>query len=179
MRKLPLIILLVLGAGSAYADDGPFYLGAGITRNSIKDVASINSDLDATSWTALVGFRPINLFAVEANYIDLGSQSSTYLDVSTHLQYKAFGAFAVGFAPLPLPYLDVFGKVGLARWNSSGSSSAPSSLFSLSDNGTEFAWGVGAQVHFGMFGARLEYESFNIHNTDGANVVALEAILLL
>jgi len=34
-------------------------------------------------------------------------------------------------------------------------------------------------VHAGKIGARLEYESFNIHNTDGANVVALEAILLL
>jgi len=180
MRKLALLIVLALGASGAYADEGLFYLGAGITRNSIKDVASINSDLNATSWTALVGVRPINLFAVEADYIDLGSQTTSYVDVSTHLEYKAFGAFAVGFVPLPVPFLDVFGKVGLARWNSSGSSNAPqSSLFSLSDNGTEFAWGVGAQVHAGKIGARLEYESFNIHNTDGANVVALEAILLL
>lgn len=180
MRRPPLTIVLALGASCAYADEGLFYLGAGITRNSIKDVASINSDLNATSWKALAGVRPINLLAVEADYIDLGSQTTTYVDVSTHLEYKAFGAFAVGFVPLPVPFLDVFGKVGLARWNSSGSSNGPpSNLFSLSDNGTEFAWGVGAQVHAGKIGARLEYESFNIHNTDGANVVSLEAILLL
>ena len=180
MRRLPLTIVLALGASCAYADEGLFYLGAGITRNSIKDVAAISSDLNATSWKALAGVRPVSFFAVEADYIDLGSQTTNYVDVSTHLEYKAFGAFAVGFVPLPVPFLDVFGKVGLARWNSSGSSNAPSSsLFSLSDDGTEFAWGVGAQVHAGKIGARLEYESFNIHNTDGANVVSLEAILLL
>jgi hypothetical protein len=28
--------------------------------------------------------------------------------------------------------------------------------------GTDFAWGVGVQAHITMFGARLEYENFNI-----------------
>ena len=31
----------------------------------------------------------------------------------------------------------------------------PSGFFSLSQNGTEFAWGIGAQAHFGMFGGRF------------------------
>jgi hypothetical protein len=180
MRRLLLTLALLLGAGAVQADNGLFYVGAGVVRDKLSDVAATNSDFDATSWKVLAGFRPISLFAVEADYIDLGSQTSNVLDVSTHLQYKAFGAYAVGFAPIPVPYLDVFGKLGLQRWSSSGSSTSPSSaLFSLSDNGTEFAWGVGAQLHVGNIGGRLEYEGFHIPNTSGANVVSLSVILSL
>jgi hypothetical protein len=32
-------------------------------------------------------------------------------------------------------------------------------------------------VHFGNLGARLEYENFRIPNTNGANIVSLEAYL--
>ena len=53
------------------------------------------------------------------------------------------------------------------------------SFFSLSDNGTQFAWGAGGQVHFGNLGARLEYENFSIRNTSGANLVSLGVFLNL
>jgi hypothetical protein len=179
-RLLPATILL-LAATAAHADPDLFYLGAGITRNKVSDITAINSDLSTTSWKVLAGFRPISPFAVEANYIDLGSETSQYVNVNTHVEYKAFAAYAVGFLPLPVPFLDVFGKAGLARWDSGGSSNASpgGSLFSLSDNGTEFAWGVGAQAHVGNIGGRLEYESFHIANTNGANVVSLSVILSL
>ena len=181
MRRLMFLAALALGATAARADNGMFYVGAGIARNKISDITVTNSDLNATSWKAFAGVRPLNAFAVEADYIDLGSQTTQFVDVNTHVQYKAFAGYAVGFLPLPVPILDVFGKVGLARWQQSGSSNASpgSQLFSLSDNGTEFAWGVGAQAHFGMVGGRLEYEAFNIHNTNGANVVSLSVFLNL
>jgi OmpA-like transmembrane domain len=181
MRRL-IGIVLALGAGVAQADDnGLLYIGAGIARDNLKDIAATNADLNATDWKVMAGFRPISLFAVEADYIDLGSQTLNSAVASTHLQYKAFAGYAVGFAPIPVPYLDVFGKVGFARWTASGSSSVlpSSSFFSLSDNGTEFAWGVGGQVHVGNIGGRLEYENFNIRNTNGANVVSLSVFLNL
>jgi hypothetical protein len=49
----------------------------------------------------------------------------------------------------------------------------------LSTNGTDFAWGIGAQAHINMFGARLEYERFNISNTNGAKVASLSVFLNL
>ena len=176
-RLLPLpVIALALAAGVARADD-LLYVGAGLTRNDVKDIASTASDFNTTSWKVLAGFRPISLFAVEADYINLGSQTTSFSDSTAHLEYKAFAGYAVGFAPLPIPYVDVFGKIGLARWSSSGSNvSLPGNFFSLSDNGTEFAWGIGGQVHFGSLGARLEYESFNIPNTNGANVFSLDVM---
>ena len=71
-----------------------------------------------------------------------------------------------------------FGKAGLARWSLSGSTSVPSSsLFNFSNEGTEFAWGLGAQAHFGILGGRFEYERFDIPHTGGAEVFSLSLVL--
>jgi len=178
MQRLLVATLLALVAGAAQADDQLFYLGAGVSNNKISEITAINSDLNSTSWKAYAGVRPINEFAVEGDYLDLGSQTVNTTQYHTDVNYKAFAGYAVGFLPVPLPYLDVFGKAGLARWSSGGSSNSPSaSLFSLSENGTQFAWGVGAQAHIGMFGGRLEYESFRIPNTNGAGVLSLSGFL--
>lgn len=187
MRRLLIVTVLALGAGIARADDnGLLYVGAGIARDTLKDITATNGDLNSTNWKVFAGFRPISLFAVEADYIDLGSQTINSGDPvsghSTHLQYKAFAGYAVGFAPIPLPYLDVFGKVGVARWTASGGNTfftGGGSFSSLSDQGSQFAWGVGGQVHVGNIGGRLEYENFNIRNTNGANVVSLSVFLNL
>lgn len=188
MRKLLLLLTLALGAGVAQADNGTLYVGAGISRDNLKDITATHSDLNSTNWKVWAGFRPISVFAVEADYIDLGGQnvSTSGIDTfsSTHVEFKAFTGYAVGYLPISVPFLDVFGKAGLARWNSSGGTQLtvdvlPPSFFSLSDSGTQFAWGVGAQVHAGNFGARLEYEKFQIRNTSGANIASLSAFLTL
>jgi hypothetical protein len=119
----------------------------------------------------------VSVFAIEADYIDLGSQTSTFVTTTTSSNAKAFAGYAVGFLPIPLPYLDVFGKAGLSRWRLNGSAASP--LTSFSTSGTEFAWGAGVGVHVGNFGARLEYENFRIPNTNGANVTSLEVFLNL
>jgi hypothetical protein len=59
--------------------------------------------------------------------------------------------------------------------NGVGTRSSP--LLAFSNRGTAFAWGVGAQAHIGKIGGRLEFESFNIPNTDGARVFALAVFL--
>jgi Outer membrane protein beta-barrel domain len=197
MRSLLLrhLVLVALGASAAaaHADNGLLYLGAGISRDSLRNITA-NHDLDSTSWKAMAGFRPISLFAVEADYIDLGTQKINGFgnteSTRTRFRYKAVAGYAVGFAPIPVPFLDVFGKVGLARWTASGGTTFTSydpelgtplgsSFSSLSDKGTQFAWGIGAQMHVGNIGGRLEYENFNIRNTNGANVISLSVFLNL
>jgi hypothetical protein len=189
MRKFLALLALALGAGAAHADK--LYVGAGIANDNLKDVTATASNLNSTNWKVWAGVRPISLFAVEADYIDLGSKMINYAQtglcidncpIATRLHYKAFAGYAVGFVPIPVPFLDVFGKVGLARWTLSGgtSFSLPGlGFFSVSDNGTQFAWGAGGQLHIGNFGARLEYENFNIRNTNGANLVSLSVFLNL
>jgi hypothetical protein len=182
MRKLLLSTALVLAASAARADNGFFYVGAGVSKDKLSNIVPSGgfSDIDNTSWKVLAGFRPISPFAIEVDYMDLGGQSNTIVNVSSHSDAKAFAGYAVGFLPIPVPFLDLFGKAGVARWSLSGSSSVPSgSLFSFSNHGTEFAWGAGAQAHIGNIGGRLEYERFNVPNTDGARVISLEVILSL
>jgi hypothetical protein len=183
MRKLMLLTVLVLGASAARAENGFYYVGAGVVRNSLTDITDLGGlpDLKNTSWKAYAGVRPLNWLAGELDYIDLGSGSSTTTtssgNVTAHADGKALAAYAVGFFPIPLPIVDVFGKMGLARWKLNGDVNSLVSPGSLSTNGTEFAWGIGVQAHISMVGARLEYENFNVPNSSGAKVASLSVFL--
>jgi hypothetical protein len=182
VRKLLLVTILVLGAGAAHADNGLLYVGAGLSNDDLRDIALTNSNLDSTNFKVWAGLRPVSVFAVEADYIDLGSETVNTPSSGAELHYKAYAGYAVGYLPLPLPWVDVFAKAGVAYWTLSGSSGCNGdACFTsrLSDNGSQFAWGAGGQVHFGNFGARLEYENFSIRNTDGANLVSLSVFLNL
>lgn len=181
----------IAAAGAAHAQDGwgsrwgahnaattadtGLYIGAGYVRarvNNVFGTTGYGFKIDDNAWKAILGFRPIPYFAVEANYVDLGHQSQGLLGGNApygHADARAFDLFGVGF--LPLGPVDLFGKAGGARWKLSGSLQGPnSSLFSLDRNGTSFAWGAGVQAHWGPIGARLEYEHFQMPYTDGARL---------
>ena len=182
-------LALLASAGAAGADEldfnGRLYLGAGLSKDKVEGITHTGvpfSDIDKTSWKVFAGFRPLKVLGVEADYLDLGNRTSTFINgVSSQTDAKAFAGYAVGFLPLPVPFLDVFGKAGVARWKLEGSQSAGtipgSSFFAFSDRGTEFAWGAGAQAHIGNIGGRLEYERFRIPNTNDAKVFSLSVIL--
>ncbi len=179
MRKLVTAAALVgiAGVGTAQAAPDGFYVGAGVSRAKLDNIFGSGSDLriDNTSWKAFVGFKaPLIPIGIEANYVDLGSESRNFGVTSAHVDAKAFTGFAVGWLPLPVPFLDVYAKAGVARWQLDGRTTNPS-LFAVDDRGTEFAWGAGAQVHFSNVAVRLEYEDFDVKNTDGAKIYTLGA----
>ena len=183
MRIKLLVTLLALSAGAGAARaDGLLYVGAGISDNKLEDIGDSLSHIHDASWKLLMGTRPLRWLAVEGDYLDLGSHTDQYFGGtgSVHSDAQAFAAYAVGFLPLPIPFLDIYGKAGLANWRlHQDTNLAPGDFFHYSDNGTDFAWGVGGQVHFGNVGARLEYESFSVANTSGAKVISLGAVVSL
>jgi hypothetical protein len=70
MRRLLFVTALALGVTVGQADNGSFYFGAGITSNKLNDIVLQGNDfpnIDSTSWKVFAGFRPISLFAVEAD----------------------------------------------------------------------------------------------------------------
>jgi len=175
MRKLFLASALALFASAAQADDLlGLYAGAGIVRAKMEDVFHTNFAFSNTSWKLYGGFRPLGFpLGVDVDYVDLGSRTAGTFKGLAHANSKAFAAYAVGYLPIPVPDIDVYGKAGLARWQFDGNYSSPS-LFSVSENGTDFAWGVGGQVHFlGRFAARLEYEHYNVHEADDVQLYSL------
>ena len=193
MRRLMLLTVLALAAGVAHADNGFFYIGAGVSHNDVSNITDLGNqaDISGSSWKALIGIRPINMFAVEADYMDLGSGNSTYTppgigcpsptcNATAHSDGNAYAGYVVGFLPIPLPIVDIFGKAGAAHWKLNGS--VNSTVFApsgFSHSGTDFAWGIGVQAHVSMFGARLEYENFDIANTSGAKIASLSVFLNL
>ncbi len=175
MRKFLLFAVLVVAAASAHADDGSAdtsaYVGAGLMNSDVQNIEGTGFNIDNTSVKALAGVRLFSLVGAEVDYYRLGSDSRNFYFGGANADARAFAAYAVGY--LPLPILDFFGKVGLDRWQLNSNSTNPS-LFQLSDSGTQFAWGVGAQDHFGNFLARVEYEHLAISNTDGARVISFD-----
>jgi opacity protein-like surface antigen len=175
MRKLLLATTLALFAGAAQADDLlGLYAGAGITRAKVEDVFHTDFNISNTSWKVYAGFRPAGFpLGIDVDYMDLGSGAAGTFEGVAHADAKAFAAYAVGYLPIPAPNIDVYGKAGLARWQFNGNVTQPG-LFSISDNGTDFAWGVGLQVHFlERFAARVEYEHFNIRDADDVQLYSL------
>jgi hypothetical protein len=185
MRTLLLVTALALGASAAQAENGLFYLGAGISSNKLGGFTNSGvsfPEINGTSWKAFAGFRPISWFAVEADYLDLGSKTveGACTDCCmaacrgiTQSDAQAFAAYALGFLPIPVPFLDIYGKAGLARSKLNTNESG----LATSNRGTEFAWGVGVQAHISLVGARLEYEDLKIPNSSGAKVASLSVFV--
>ena len=172
MNKLPLLASLTvlaaaLAAPAAQAADNGFYLGAGVTKSKVDGLED-QLDFDDESFKLIAGFRPLDSFGVEVNYIDLGKDSTTIGPITVSADAKAVAAYAVGY--LPLTPIDLYLKAGLARWESSASATG---LGSFSDDGTEFAYGAGIQARFGSLAARLEYESFDAGGSDRAELLSV------
>ena len=181
MQKIVTIAVVLAGAmglaNVAQAAPDGLYAGAGITRSQVDDIFGPDSDLHIhdTSWKAFMGFKfPLLPVGIEAEYADFGSNTHNSGFIQGHADAKAFSAFAVGWLPIPFPNLDLFGKVGAARWQLDGGTVHPA-LFELDDRGTQFAWGVGAQLHFENVAVRFEYEGFDVRNTSGARLYGLSA----
>jgi hypothetical protein len=195
MRFLLLICTLGAGIGAAHAQDywssrwgtqdpataadTGLYVGGGYVRAQVNNVfgtTDYNFKIDDNAYKAIIGFRPIPPFAVEANYVNLGHQSSDLLggyNPFGHADSRAFDIAGVGL--LPLGPVDLFGKAGGARWTLSGDLLGPNStLFALNRSGTSFLWGAGVQAHWGPLGGRLEYEHFQMPYTDGARLYSAD-----
>ncbi|MGQ0834229.1 MAG: outer membrane beta-barrel protein [Gammaproteobacteria bacterium] len=171
MRSVWFAAVLALAAGVAQGADNGFYLGAGVSQSNIDGFENQNFDLDDTAWKIIAGFRPIDLFGVEATYMDLGDEEASIPGLGTATaKAKAIAAFGVLF--LPLMPIDLFAKAGIAQWNVEGGFSGISGA-SFDEDGTEFAYGAGVQARLGSLAIRGEYEALDIEDTDGADLFTL------
>jgi len=156
---------LIVVAPRAQAADNGIYLGVGVTQTDFKltvDEINDSETLDDTSFKAIVGFRPLDWFAVEANYIDLGS--AEFNDGSgVSIDSTAITASALFLAEFGI--VDLYGRVGVAKWDSDFNLSG---VGSVNEDGWEPTYGAGVGVHFGSVGLRLEYEMFQTEAFDNS-----------
>jgi len=189
------ILLLAVGAvgtsSHAVADDLlGFYAGASIGESHVRTTQPILGDTDFSypfdgqhgAWKLDAGLRPIAPLGVELAYIDFGNPSvvPTFSEFGglTQAQAKALALFAVGYLPLPVPFLDVYGKLGVARMHLTATGLSPAPIcpidaglcggppFTVSNWSANLAYGVGVQGKLGFLAIRAEYERISANGGD-------------
>lgn len=173
--------VLMSMAGVAQAADNGIYIGGGLTRTSIdtgsdfvESAPDFSLDDDDNGFKVIAGIRPFDWLGFEANYVDFGNIEVTSSGVSVpsgSFELTGIDAFAVGY--LSAPFVDLFGKVGVIRWDSDSAVNVGGIDFSDSDSGTDLAYGAGVQARLGSLAARLEYERFEVDRTDEVAMISL------
>jgi len=164
VAALGVLSLAAIAPQAAAADNG-IYVGAGLTRSEFDAGSSGSDSLDDNSYKLIVGIRPLDWLAVEANYIDIGSasDSGTSLDASA---LTVSGLLLKEFA-----VIDIYARLGMANWKLHANIT---DFGSASDDGWEPTYGVGIGAHFGSLGLRAEYEKFSMNDYDlDVNTVSL------
>jgi opacity protein-like surface antigen len=181
-RFAALLALGALGASTAALADDPvgFYVGGGVGESTIRSddpgfgLPGYFND-HQTAWQGVLGVRPLNWYVgAEAEYIDFGQPSNRHRHANDPNFFgedshpRAPILYGVGYLPIPVPYLDVFGKAGVARLkmdlnqfdrdcSTSPCVVTPAGRATVTQ--TKFAYGAGVQSRF-PFGltVRAEYE---------------------
>jgi len=163
-----LISACLAAPGAAFAADNGFYLGlASSDVSSNYGAASFSSSGadDDRGLKAIVGFRPLDGFAIEANYVDMGETRAVYPSTTLSIDSDALSVSAVGLIALPL--VDLYGRLGMAHWESK-----TEFLGTRKESGTDPTYGAGAQFRVGSFALRFEYERFEIED-DSSDLVSV------
>jgi opacity protein-like surface antigen len=181
---LVLLTFCAVGTSSSAAagDLLGVYAGAGVGQSHVRSGANpIDTALGFsehhTAWKVVAGIRPISLVGAEFEYIDFGKTSASAQvagnQLSADVHPKAVAVFGLLYMPIPLPVLDVYGKVGLARLQSTinavGSCGNPCLVapqYNSNNSNNRFAYGAGVQAKLLGLGVRVEYERINANAGD-------------
>jgi hypothetical protein len=162
--KLALASLLVT-PGVALAADNGFYLGGAASDVSSDYTIPLGAGpvQDDDGLKLIGGIRPLDSFAIEANYVDLGTTRGPLNIACTtapcpsqiDIESQALSVSAVGLFSLPL--VDLYGRIGVARWETERSI-----LVAQKTEGSDPTYGAGVQLRLGSFALRVEYERFEL-----------------
>lgn len=184
------VSLLASAPARADADQG-FYVGGGVGRYNIK-INSYNSlsntitgySSNDTAYQFFAGYRFVPFLALEAQYLNLGTNRSYFGD-GTELTNKVYGwaPSLVGTLPLgayhgtPVGPVELFARVGEYWYNYHNDLITPAGEYvSVSNTYNHLYYGGGiGLVLVQRLALRLEYDEFNIQNTSTSNALWLTA----
>ena len=168
------VALICLAPFSIASADSGLYVGGGIGNAGIElDFQDAgfnlpNFDEDDFAWKITGGYNfdlPTLDVAVELAYADFGAPSGDVVGVDVELDSTGVSLF--GLAGFDVGPINVFGKLGYVSWDLEATVSAvgqPSA--SVSDDGSDLAYGAGLRFGLGTLEVRGEYEVFDIEDTD-------------
>ncbi len=192
MKRIPRLMLGLVGTAALVTSAGAWadnplglYVGAGVGAGQLSNdngrydpygYSGGFDDHDA-AWKVIAGIRPLPVVGAEIEYLDFGNAGGSqgfyngYYDYGFSEHPKATILYGVGYLPLPLPFLDVYGKVGVARLQTdniyysatAGCAVTPGATCAGTESrfdqqNTHAAYGVGIQAKYQDFALRGEYE---------------------
>jgi hypothetical protein len=170
-----LVIAMTLLATVASARG--LYLGAGIgntffsseAEDALDQIKKI--DENSTGYKLFAGMHGSRFIGVEGGYRSFGTIESTVSDQLFKSKVSGWDVEALG--RIQVAVIDLFAKAGAMFW------SKDITLLGVTndDSGSDFFWGLGAGIHLGPIGARLEWESVAIGGPDNLSMVSLGATL--
>lgn len=154
----------------ALADESGTYIGISTGQMNVRDrdeLSGFRIDSDDNAFKAILGWRA-NFLAFELNYVDFGQPTQTLFGRQVQLEAQGVDAFVILSKRIAL--LDLYAKVGALVWDAEASVKG---LGSTKRDGSDFAFGGGAQLIFGALAIRAEYEQFMIKDIDDMNLVSV------
>lgn len=164
-----------IGAGVGASNVGNNYGNGGYGCGGYYGCYGGGYGTNVVAWKVMAGIRPISIVGAELEYMDFGSSNGdngyygSYYYANPNSHPKATFLYGVGYLPLPVPFLDVYGKLGAAQLQTNISgftfpSSCPSCNpfpYQTDVTNTKFAYGAGVQWRWQDFGFRAEYEGIS------------------
>jgi hypothetical protein len=160
----------------AWSADNGIYVGGSFGEVSSDYALTFGQDVeDDNGFKAIVGARPFDWLAIEANYADFGEARAPLFIVcitppcpdEETVAAKSLSVSLLGMWALPA--LDLFARVGTSRWETEHQIRfGPVQK----DKGTDATYGLGLQARLGSFALRVEYERFDFGREDADLVSA-------
>jgi hypothetical protein len=167
---------------AAHADNTGIYAGLSLGQAKTDISGDALDDLfdgKDTAFKLFLGYRILDWVGFEAGYVDLGEITlrNSQPGVSRfRLEEAGFNVF--GKLYYDIANVDLFAKAGFMVSQLHARTETFFGGFDATDNSTDLAWGVGAQVRFDKLAVRLEYERFDFEagaGFDSPDMVSLGA----
>jgi hypothetical protein len=170
MRRAAWAMPLAFLAIPALADESGTYIGVATGQMNVRDrndLTGFRIDSGDNAFKAILGWRA-NLVAFELNYVDFGRPTQNVFGRQVELDAQGIDAFVIFSGRVAR--LDLYAKAGVLLWDAEASMQG---LASANHDGSDFAFGAGAQLIFGALAIRAEYEQFLIKDIDDLNLVSV------
>ena len=150
---------------AAHADNTGIYAGLSVGQAKTdfsEDALDDLFDGKDTAFKLFLGYRILDWVGFEAGYVDLGEitlKGNQPGLTQFRLEEAGFNVFGVVY--WDIAPVDLFAKAGLMVSQAHVRTNTFFGVLDDTDNSTDLAWGVGAQLRLDKLAVRLEYERFD------------------
>ena len=173
MNRVSVFLSLVFFLSTTHLYAQP-EMAVGVSLGSANieiDDSGVNFDANDFGWKIFGVYMFNENWGIEGGYIDLGKPDDAINiagvgSVNVEVDANGFELFGVGSFPVSTN-VDLFGKAGVIFWDADLSANVAGTGIDDSDDGTDFALGVGGRWNASdQFSLRGEWEWFNIDDAD-------------